>query len=239
VKSFVSPVVSERHAIAALRALKQERACRLIDRIGAPRYFYAAGFTPTGWRINVIKATELRVGKVVVLEGKLVRITNFEHITPGNWRGIVQIKFKDLMTGIGSQRRINPDDKFEEAYLETKPMQYLYKQGDKFVFMDQETFEQPEIPEDIVGEASNYLRENDEAKICFYEGRPVSLELPASVVLTITASEPGIRGNSVSNVFKPATLETGLQIKVPNHINQGDKVKVDTRTGEFMERVNS
>lgn len=186
----------------------------------------------------MIKATELRVGKVIVLDGKLVRITNFEHITPGNWRGIVQIKFKDLITGIGSQKRVNPDDKFEEAYLETKPMAFLYKQGDKYVFMDNETYEQPELDADVVGEAANYLKENDEVKICFHEGRVVSLELPASVVLTITEAEPGIRGNSVSNVFKPAKVETGLTIKVPNHINQGDKVKVDTRTGEFMERVN-
>lgn len=186
----------------------------------------------------MLKATDLRKGKIVKIDNKLVRITDFQHITPGNWRGIVQIKFKDLMTGIGSQRRINPDDKFEEAYLDTKPMQFLYKQGDVFVFMDNETYEQPEIPADIVGEAANYLRENDEVKICFHEGKVVSLELPASVVLTIAQAEPGIRGNSVSNVFKPATLETGLQIKVPNHINQGDKVKVDTRTGEFMERVN-
>lgn len=187
----------------------------------------------------MIKATELRVGKVIILDGKLVRITNFDHITPGNWRGIVQIKFKDLITGVGSQRRINPDDKFEEAYLETKPMQFLYKQGENFVFMDNETFEQPEIAADVVGEAASYLRENDEVKICFHEGKVVSLELPAAVVLSIKYTEPGARGNTVSNVFKDAELETGLKIKVPNHINIGDKVKVDTRTGEFQERVNT
>jgi elongation factor P len=186
----------------------------------------------------VLKATDLRKGKVIKMDGKLVRITDFQHITPGNWRGIVQIKYKDIVTGTGSQKRISPEDKFEDVFLDNRKMQYLYKSGDKFVFMDMETYEQPELGEDIVGDAALYLRENDECNILFYEGQVVSLELPPNVTLEITYTEPGVRGDTVQNVVKPATLETGLEIKVPNHINLGDKVKVDTRTGEFVERVN-
>jgi elongation factor P len=186
----------------------------------------------------VLKATDLRKGKVIKMDGKLVRITDFHHITPGNWRGIVQIKYKDIITGTGSQKRISPEDKFEDVFLDNRKMQYLYKSGDKYVFMDMETYEQPELSEDVVGDASLYLRENDECNILFYEGQVVSLELPPNVTLEITYTEPGVRGDTVQNVTKPATLETGLEIKVPNHMNLGDKVKVDTRTGEFVERVN-
>src|SRR5690606_317651 len=114
----------------------------------------------------------------------------------------------------------------------------LYKDGDKYVFMDMETYEQPELTEDVVGDASNYLKENDECNILFYEGAVVSLELPPLVVLKIEYTEPGVKGDTVQNVTKPATLETGLEVKVPNHINIGDNVRIDTRTGEFVERVN-
>jgi elongation factor P len=187
----------------------------------------------------VLKATDLRKGKIIKLDGKLVRITDFQHITPGNWRGIVQIKFKDIITGNGSQRRISPEDKFEDVFLDNRKMTYLYKSGDKYVFMDSETFEQPELGEDIVGDSANYLKENDECNIMFYEGEVVSLELPAHVTLKVEYTEPGAKGDTVQNVTKPAKLETGFEIKVPNHIRVGDNVRVDTRTGEFMERVNS
>jgi elongation factor P len=187
----------------------------------------------------VLKATDLRKGKIVKIDNKLVRITDFQHITPGNWRGIVQIKFKDIITGNGSQKRISPEDKFEDVFLDNRKMSYLYKSGDKYVFMDQETYEQPELSEDVVGDAANYLKENDECNIYFYEGEVVSLELPANVTLKVEYTEPGAKGDTVQNVTKPAKLETGLEIKVPNHIRVGDNVRVDTRTGEFVERVNS
>ncbi|MBX3473527.1 MAG: elongation factor P [Planctomycetes bacterium] len=186
----------------------------------------------------MLKATDLRKGKIVKIDNKLVRITDFQHITPGNWRGIVQIKFKDIVTGVGSQRRVSPEDKFEDVYLDNRKMSYLYKQGDSYVFMDNETYEQPEISAEVVGDAAMYLRENDECNVFFYEGDVVSIELPPAVVLKVEYTEPGVRGNTVQNVTKPAKLETGLEVKVPNHINIGDKVRIDTRTGEFTERVN-
>ena len=181
---------------------------------------------------------DLRKGKVVKIGGRLVRITAFTHITPGNWRGMVQIKYKDILTGVGSNRRVRPEDKFEDVFLDSRKMQYLYQSGDNYVFMDLENYEQPEISGEIVGDAANYLRENDECSIRYYEGDVVSLELPSSVVLEVEYTEPGARGDTVSNVTKPAKLETGIEIKVPNHIHIGDKVRVDTRTGDFMERVN-
>ena len=186
----------------------------------------------------MLKATDLRKGKIVKIDNKLVRITDFQHITPGNWRGIVQIKFKDIITGVGSQRRVSPEDKFEDVFLDNRKMSYLYKQGDSYVFMDNETYEQPEIASEVVGDAASYLRENDECNVFFYEGDVVSIELPPAVVLKVEYTEPGVRGNTVQNVTKPAKLETGLEVKVPNHINIGDKVRIDTRTGEFTERVN-
>lgn len=185
-----------------------------------------------------MKAVDLRKGKVVKIGGRLVRITAFTHITPGNWRGMVQIKYKDILTGVGSNRRVRPEDKFEDVFLDSRKMQYLYQSGDNYVFMDLENYEQPEISGEIIGDAANYLRENDECSILYYEGDVVSLELPISVVLEVEYTEPGARGDTVSNVTKPAKLETGIEIKVPNHIHIGDKVRVDTRTGEFMERVN-
>ena len=117
-------------------------------------------------------------------------------------------------------------------------MTFLYKSGDAYVMMDNETFEQPELSAEIVGDAANFLRENDEVTVCFYEDKPISLELPALVVLEIKYTEPGARGDTVSNVTKPATLETDYEVKVPNHIKIGDKVRIDTRTGEFVERAN-
>ncbi|MHC4840621.1 MAG: elongation factor P [Planctomycetota bacterium] len=184
------------------------------------------------------KAVDLRKGKVVKIDGKLVKITAFSHITPGNWRGIVQIKYKDIITGVGSQKRVRPEDKFEDVYLDNRKMAYLYKSGDSYVMMDNETYEQPELSEEIVGDGANFLRENDEVTVCFYEGNPISLELPPNVVLEVKYTEPGAKGDTVSNVTKPATLETEFEVKVPNHIKIGDKVRVDTRTGDFVERVN-
>ena len=208
----------------------------LVDSPALRGYFWPFHISR---RTVVLKATDLRKGKVIKMDGKLVRITDFQHITPGNWRGIVQIKYKDIITGTGSQKRIRPEDKFEDVFLDQRKMQYLYKNADKYVFIDMETYEQPELNEDVVGDANLYLKENDECSILFYEGQVVSLDLPANVTLKVEYTEPGVKGDTVQNVTKPATLETGIEIKVPNHINIGDNVKVDTRTGEFVERVNS
>jgi len=187
----------------------------------------------------MIKATDIRKGQIIKYDNKLVRITEFTHITPGNLRGIVHIKYKDLQTGVGSQARLSPDEKIEEAYLDRRPMEYLYEDQNGYVFMDNETFEQPTIPKELLDGLMVYIRPNETVEIVFHDGNPVTIELPASVVLELAECEPAARGNTVSNVTKNAKTVTGLDIRVPNHINNGDKVKIDTRTGEFLERVNS
>ncbi len=187
----------------------------------------------------MIKATELRKGMVVKYEGNLIKLSDFSHITPGNWRGIVHIKYKDIQSGQGGQARLRPEDKVESVYLDKRSMEYLYEDQAGYVFMDQESFEQPTIPRELLEDLMFFIRPNEIVDILFYEGNPVSIELPTSVVLNIVEAEPAVRGDTVQNVTKPATTDTGLSLKVPNHIKEGDKVKVDTRTGDFLERVNS
>ncbi|MCK6438982.1 MAG: elongation factor P [Planctomycetes bacterium] len=186
----------------------------------------------------MIRATEIRKGNVLKIDNKLVRITDYTHITPGNLRGIVHIKYKDIQNGVGGQARLRPDDKMETVYLDKRPMEYLYPDQSGYVFMDTENFEQPTVPKEMLEDLINYIRPNEVVEICFYEGNPVTIELAPSVIMSITETEPAVRGDTVQNIIKPATTDTGLQIKVPNHIRTGDKVKVDTRTGEFLERVN-
>jgi len=187
----------------------------------------------------VIKATEIRRGLVLKMDDALVLVTDFMHTTPGNLRGIIQIKGKDLMSGAQSQKRLRPSDTVEVAYLDKKEMQYLYQEGDHYVFMDNESYEQITIPGDVLESTIPYIAHNSNVTVTIYEGNPIAVDLPTSVVLAVSETEPGARGNSVTNIYKPAKLETGLEVKVPLHINKGDRVKVDTRTGEFLERVNT
>jgi len=186
----------------------------------------------------MIKATELRKGMVVKMDGKLVRLSEFRHVTPGNWRGIVHVKYKDIQTGAGAQARLSPEDKIETVFLDSRPMEYLYEDQGGYVFMDQETYEQPVISRAMLEDVMPYIRPNEIVQIVFYEGEPVTIDLPPSVVMTVAEADPSVQGNTVQNVTKGAKTETGLEIKVPNHIKEGDKVKIDTRTGDFIERVN-
>ena len=186
----------------------------------------------------MIKATELRKGMVIKFDNKLVKLSEFSHITPGNWRGIIHVKYKDIQTGNGGQARLRPEDKMETVFLDKRPMEYLYEDQGGYVFMDSETYEQPVISRDLLEDVMPYVRANETVEICFYEDEPVTVELAPAVVLEVMETEPAVRGDTVQNVSKPATTDTGLEIKVPNHIKQGDKVKVDTRTGDFLERVN-
>ena len=185
------------------------------------------------------KATEIKRGLVLKMDGDLWNVMEAQHVTPGNWRGMVQVVMKNLRNGAKRQHRFGSTEIVETAFLDKKAMQYLYKDAAGYCFMDTGNYEQVILTDDEIGEAKNYLRENDEAQITFHEGVPIGLELPPVVVLTITETTPGTKGDTVSNVFKPATVETGLVIKVPLFIEEGEKVKVDTRTGEFQGRENS
>ncbi len=185
-----------------------------------------------------LKATELRKGMVLVQGDDLLVVTDYHHSTPGNWRAIIHVKLRSLKTGQNSQLRPGSGDSFETAYLERKKCQYLYKESNgDFVFMDEATYEQFHLDAEIVGEKMVYVKENQILDLNFHGPTPIGIELPASVVLKITESEVAVKGNTATNVKKDATLETGLHVKVPLHINVGDHVKVSTESGEFLGRT--
>ncbi len=186
----------------------------------------------------MINATELKKGMVIEQDDGLFLVTETTHITPGNKRGILQAKIKSLKEGHTIQRRFRSSDRVEQAFLEARAFEYLYEEKPNFVFMDLKSFEQIQLSEEIVGEAMPYISHNSHVQITFHDDNPISIDLPGSVVLEVKQTDPGAKGNTVSNVFKPATLETGLETKVPMHIAIGNRVKVDTRTGAFIERVN-
>ncbi len=183
-------------------------------------------------------ATEIKRGMILVIEGELFAVTEAQHITPGNWRGMVQATMKNIKTGSKLQRRFRSTETVETAFLDMKTVQYSYKDPAGYAFYDPQSYETIILTEDQVGDAVRYLRENDEAKITFHDGQPIGIDLPSSVVLTVTETDPGVRGDTVSNVFKPAKVETGIVVKVPLFIEQGEKIRVDTRTGEFLGRAN-
>jgi len=183
-------------------------------------------------------ANDIRKGNVIIVEGDLFLCTEVTHRTPGNLRALVQAKLKNLRTGAIVQRKLSAQERIELAYLDRRSCEYLYREGSNFVFMDSENYEQYHLNEDTVGEQMPFIVENTVVQVTFHEQTPISLDLPGSVELVIKHTEPGLKGDSVSNVFKPATLETGFELKVPNHISIGDRVKVSTQTGEFQGRVN-
>lgn len=184
------------------------------------------------------KYIDVRKGQVIVGEdGQLYTVVDREHITPGNWRAILNLKLKNLNTGSTAVNRVKPEDKVEVAYLERRKMQYLYQEGDGYVFMDNETFDQMSLTKEWVGDQMLYLKENDEAQLIVYEGKPISLELPAMVELVVKETEPAVKGATAAAQFKPATLETGLKVTVPPFISIGEKVQVDTRSGEYLSRA--
>jgi len=184
-------------------------------------------------------ATDIRKGSVLVIDGDLWVCVDFQHKTPGNLRGNVQTKLKNLQSGVSINRKFSSTEKVEFAFLDKRPCEYLYRDAHNYVFMDAQTYEQFHLGEDQAGDAMRFIVENATVQVTFFEGTPVSIDLPGSVELKVTHTEPGIKGDSVSNVFKPATLETGLEIKVPNHINVGDVLKISTQTGEFQGRVST
>jgi elongation factor P len=180
---------------------------------------------------------ELRRGMIIVEEGQLCQVVDRDLRTPGNLPSKLTLKLKNLKTGFVTQKRVHPEDKVEQAYLETRTMQYLYQDGDEFIFMDKETYDQIHLKREWVGDQMLYLKENEDARVTFHEGKPLSLELPNTVELKVTDTDPALKGATAAAQYKPATLETGLKITVPPFINKGDLVSVDTRTGEYLSRA--
>jgi elongation factor P len=185
-----------------------------------------------------LEYSQVRKGMVIVGDdGQLYHVVERDLNTPGNWRAILQLKLKNLKTGSITINRVRPQDKVEQAYLDKREMQYIYQDGDGFVFMDTETFDQITLNQEWIGDQMLYLKEGNKAHLTFYEGSPISVELPATVELKVVETEPSVKGATAAAQFKPATLETGLKITVPPFVGIGEMVAVDTRTGEYLNRV--
>jgi len=185
----------------------------------------------------VIAATQLKVGMVIMHNQKPHRVTNVLHVTPGNWRGMVQTRLVNIQTGSNTEHRFRSEDKVVKADMEQHALQFSYRAGDTFHFMNTESYEMIDLPGDVLGDAVNYLVEGTTIDADYFEGRVVGVELPMFVELNVTETTPHIKGAAVQNTSKPAILETGYEIKVPPYIEAGNRVKIDTRTGEFVERV--
>jgi elongation factor P len=182
-------------------------------------------------------SNDLKNGLVLNIDGQLWTVIEFQHVKPGKGPAFVRSKLKNVLTGKVVERTFNAGVKVETANVDKREMNYLYNDGSGYVFMDNQNYEQMSLTNEIVGEAKDYLLENQGAIVAVYEGNPIYVELPASVVLEITFTEPGLQGDRSSGGTKPATVETGLQVQVPLFIEQNTKVRVDTRTGEYLGRV--
>jgi elongation factor P len=185
----------------------------------------------------MISATQLRPGMVVKFNNDLYSVFKMEHRTPGNLRGFVQVKMRNLRSGTMIEHRFSSEDRVDRAALEEHEMEYLYDDGEYYYFMNTENFEQMHLTREILGDAVEYLVPQLKVNIEFYEGKPMSVELPPTVDLTVVETEPGLKGASVSNVTKAAKLETGLVVQVPPFINEGEKVRVSTAEGTYQERA--
>lgn len=185
-----------------------------------------------------IKYSQVRKGMVIVDDGgQLLYVLDRDLITPGNWRAILNLKIKNLKTGSITVQRVQPDDKVEQAYLDKRQMEYIYPDGDGYVFMDSETYDQITLAKEFVEDQMLYMKEGFKAEVTFYEGNPLSIELPATVELKVTETEPSLKGATAAAQYKPATLETGLKIDVPPFIEIGEMIQVDTREGKYLKRA--
>jgi elongation factor P len=186
----------------------------------------------------VATSNDLKNGMVLSIDGQLWTVIDFQHVKPGKGGAFVRSKLKNVLSGKVIDRTFNAGVKVETASVDRRDMQYLYRDGDSWVFMDNESYEQIPVPDMIVGESSKYLLENQNAQVAIHEGNPIIVDLPASVEIMLTYTEPGLQGDRSSGGTKPATLETGAEIQVPLFIDSNTKVKVDTRDGSYLGRVN-
>ncbi len=186
----------------------------------------------------MISSSDFRRGLKVMYEGEPWAVVEFQHVKVARGRPHVKAKMKNMLKGNIIEKSFLTTESFDVPDLVENKMQFLYSQGDEYVFMDSKTFDQITVEADTLGNTRWYLMENEEYGVLLYEGNALSVNLPASVILVITETEPGVKGDSVSNIMKPAVVETGLKVKVPLFIKEGDKVKIDTRTGEYIERAN-
>lgn len=185
----------------------------------------------------MIKAGDFRNGVTFVIDGEPCVVIDFQHVKPGKGAAFVRTKYKSLLSGTTREKAFSPSEKFNKAHIETKDMQYLYNDGELFYFMDTETYEQIPVMEEVMKKAINYLKESEIVSLVFYEGKCIDIDLPIFVELEVTYAEPGIKGDTASNVTKLCRTETGAEFQVPLFVVVGDKIKVDTRTDEYITRV--
>ncbi|MBN1793751.1 MAG: elongation factor P [Candidatus Omnitrophica bacterium] len=185
----------------------------------------------------MIGANQLKNGMAIVLEGDLCVVLEFQHVKPGKGGAFIRTKLKSLKNFSVIDRTFRPGDKFEDAYIEERPLAFLYRSGEDYIFMDHTSYEQFSLPPQLVDEAKNYLKEEMEVRGVFHNGSMIMLKLPTCVDLAVSHTEPGVRGDTQKSGTKPATLETGAIVQVPLFINIGDVVKIDTRTGAYLSRA--
>ncbi|MEY4102852.1 MAG: Elongation factor [Planctomycetota bacterium] len=184
-----------------------------------------------------MKSTDLRPGMAIKMDGKLYVITQYTHVTPGNLRAFVQVKIRDIEKGTIIEKRLRSGEEVEQVELDRRPMQYLYAQGKVHVFMDNQNYEQHELPEDVVGDMPLYVLPDNEVIVLWCDGRPVSIEMPNVVELLVTDTPPGIKGATATNQLKEATMETGLKTRVPPFITNGEKIRINTTDGSYASRA--
>jgi translation elongation factor P len=187
----------------------------------------------------MISAGEFRNGMTFDIDGQVFQIVEFQHVKPGKGAAFVRTKIRNVLSGSTLERTFNPTEKFPEAFVERRDMEYLYQDGNLYIFMDTNTYEQEAIDGDKLSDSFKFAKENEQVKVLSYKGSVFGVEMPFFVELEVTESEPGVKGDTATNVTKIAKVETGAEIRVPMFINEGDKVRIDTRTGEYMDRVKS
>ena len=185
----------------------------------------------------MITAGDFRNGVTIEIDDKVCQIIEFQHVKPGKGAAFVRTKLKDIKNGGVVERSFRPTEKFPTAHIDRKDMQYLYNDGDLYYFMDVETYDQISLNEEEIGDSLKFVKENEMCKICSHKGSVFAVEPPLFVELEITDTEPGFKGDTATGATKPATVETGASVNVPLFVNQGDKIKIDTRTGEYLSRV--
>jgi elongation factor P len=186
-----------------------------------------------------VSTSDFRNGLKIELDGQPYNITYFQYVKPGKGGAFVRTKVKSLISGKVIDKRFRAGEKVEEADIEERKMQYLYQDGDSLIFMDNQTYDQTPFSAETVGDAVQFLKENLDVDVLFWNGNPINVELPNFVIAAVSYCEPGEKGDTASNVTKPATLETGAVVQVPLFIKEGESIRVDTRSGEYVERVNS
>ena len=185
----------------------------------------------------MISAGDFRNGLTLEIDGQVMQVLEFQHVKPGKGAAFVRTKMRNVIDGGVVEKTFRPTEKFPQARIDRIDMQYLYQDGDLYNFMNVETYDQIAINSDIAGDSMKFVKENEMCRICSYKGNVFSVEPPMFVELEITDTEPGLRGDTATNVMKPATVETGAEIKVPIFVNIGDKIQIDTRVGEYLKRV--